>query len=125
MSFMGEAWIGPEADDEYRRCFQPHPHRSGRNGRRGLQFDTVFKDEEENQTPASYREFFFRNDPSSYAIERCTESVMDKENGHKHTREPVYEAAPPPPPAPVHHVFRLNLFVTTLCLQIHHSRQMG
>ena len=92
--------LARRADDEYRRYCQRHSHRSGRNGRRGLQLDPVFEDENENPPAKPYREFFIRIDPSFYAIKRCAESVKDRENGQKYTREPVYEAVPSPPPAP-------------------------
>lgn len=95
--------LAQRADDEYRRYCQRHPHRSGRNGRRVPQLDPPFENEDENPPVMPYKEFFIRVDPSFYAIKRCAESMMDRENGHKYTRGSVYEAAPPLPPAPVHH----------------------
>ena len=95
--------LAQRADDEYRRYCQRHPHRSERNGRRGLQLDPIFDDEDEDPSAIPYREFFISIDPSFYAIKRCAESMMDTEKGHKDTREPVHKAAPPPSPAPIHH----------------------
>ena len=95
--------LAQRADDEYRRYCQRHPHRSERGGRRSLRVDPVFDDEGENLSLMPYREFFIRIDPSFFAIKRCAESMMDRQNGQKYTRELVYEAAPPLPPTPNHH----------------------
>ena len=50
-----------------------------------------------------YEELFIEIDQSCYAIKRCAESMMDRKNGHKHSRDHVSKAAPPTRPALVHH----------------------
>ena len=71
--------LAQRADDEYRRYCQLHPHRAGRNERRGLQVDPAFDDEDENLSTMPYGGFFIRINPSFFAIKRCAESTMDRE----------------------------------------------
>ena len=94
--------LAQRADDEYRRFCERHPHRSGHNGRRGLQDNPVLEDEDANSPAMLYEELFIEIDQSCYAIKRCAESMMDRKKGHKHSRDPVSKAAPPTRPAPVH-----------------------